>query len=142
MPWRKSRNLPVPDYSSDKGLRQPPISMQSHDDIPLRMRSSISARALDEDTASLADIKNATTQVQQLHHTARPAPWLERVWLWEVSACILGIMSLGAIVGVLVYEDGRPLDNWHLIIAPTAVVSFLGTLAKSSMLLALSEVLS
>lgn len=72
----------------------------------------------------------------------RPAPWIERLWFWELGACVLGIACLASIVGVLIYEDGKPLDEWRLIIAPTAVVSFLGTLTKSSMLLALSEVLS
>ena len=38
------------------------------------------------------------------------------------------------------YEDGKPLDQWALFIAPNVVVSFSAALAKSSFLLAITEV--
>ena len=66
----------------------------------------------------------------------------EKLWLWELLACFLSIACLAAIVGVLIYEDNQPLDEWSLFIGPNAVVSFIGTLAKSSFLVALTEVIS
>ena len=80
-----------------------------------------------------------SNRVKGDHH---PARLFERLWLWEVAASILGILCLVSIIGVLIFENGRPLDDWRLGIAPTAVVSFLGTLTKSTMLLATSEVIS
>jgi len=42
---------------------------------------------------------------------------------------------MAAVVGVLLYEDGKALNQWALFIPPNAVVSFITTLAKSSLLL-------
>ncbi|KAI1641406.1 hypothetical protein F4809DRAFT_8689 [Biscogniauxia mediterranea] len=63
------------------------------------------------------------------------------LWTWEILACLLSLCALAAVIGVLVYEDGKPLDQWAWVIGPTAVVSFISTVAKSSMLLAVSEII-
>ncbi|KAL5084231.1 hypothetical protein Trisim1_012225 [Trichoderma cf. simile WF8] len=66
---------------------------------------------------------------------------LSKLWLWEIVSCIFSLVCLAAIVIVLKYEDGRQLDQWSLEISPTAVISFLATLAKSSFMLAITEIL-
>ena len=43
---------------------------------------------------------------------------------------------------VLLYERDKPLDEWGLVIPPPATISFIGTLAKASLILVLSQVLS
>ena len=65
-----------------------------------------------------------------------------KFWLWEVAACVFSLMSLASIVGVLIYEDGKQLDQWAWSIPPTAVVSFIGTMGKSSLVLVISQLLS
>ncbi|KAK1979242.1 hypothetical protein LZ30DRAFT_726790 [Colletotrichum cereale] len=68
-----------------------------------------------------------------------------RLWLWEIAASIFSLACMAAIVGVLLYEDGRRLDEWGLGYAfhsPTVVVSLLGTLAKSASVLVITEVIS
>ena len=65
-----------------------------------------------------------------------------KFWFWEVAACVFSLLSLASIVGVLSYEDGKPLDGWQWSIPPTATVSFIGTLGKASLVLVLSQVLS
>lgn len=70
---------------------------------------------------------------------------VQRFWLWEISASILSLACMAAVIGVLMYEDGKPLRQWGLgdnYLSPNVVVSFLGTLAKSSCLLAVAEILS
>ncbi|QYS92594.1 hypothetical protein H0G86_000005 [Trichoderma simmonsii] len=64
-----------------------------------------------------------------------------KLWLWEIVSCIFSLVCLAAIVIVLKYEDGRQLDQWSLEISPTAVISFLATLAKASFMLAITEIL-
>ncbi|KAI1495054.1 hypothetical protein F5X96DRAFT_341609 [Biscogniauxia mediterranea] len=63
------------------------------------------------------------------------------LWMWEILACLLSLCALAAVIGVLVYEDGKPLDQWAWVIGPTAVVAFISTVTKSSMLLAVSEII-
>jgi hypothetical protein len=65
-----------------------------------------------------------------------------RFWLWEIAASIFSIVCLAAIVGVLMYEDGKRLDQWELMLSPNAIISFLATIAKSSLLLVVTEILS
>ncbi|KAF2972263.1 hypothetical protein GQX73_g1267 [Xylaria multiplex] len=62
-------------------------------------------------------------------------------WGWEISSCVLSLVSFSAIIAVLVIENGKPLEKWAWRIGPTAVVSFITTIAKSSMLLAVAEVI-
>ncbi|KAL8790578.1 MAG: hypothetical protein Q9195_006258 [Heterodermia aff. obscurata] len=46
---------------------------------------------------------------------------------------------MGAIIAVLAFEDGKQVDQWGFRITPNAVVSFIATLAKSSLLLVTAE---
>ncbi|GAP87558.2 hypothetical protein SAMD00023353_0900210 [Rosellinia necatrix] len=62
-------------------------------------------------------------------------------WGWELSSCVLSLASFFAIIAVLFFENGKPLEQWSWRIGPTAVVSFITTIAKSSMLLAVAEVI-
>lgn len=74
-------------------------------------------------------------------------PRLYRVWLWEIAACVAGLACMASVAGVLVYENGRRLDQWSLHIgqkhlSPTVVVSFIGTLGKSACLFVLAAIIS
>lgn len=63
-------------------------------------------------------------------------------WGWEVGAALFSLCCIAAVIGVLAVEDGRTLDQWSWSVGPTAVVSFLGTLAKIFLLVGASEALS
>ncbi|KAL9091852.1 MAG: hypothetical protein Q9159_001224 [Coniocarpon cinnabarinum] len=65
-----------------------------------------------------------------------------RLWAWEIVSAVFSLCCIAAIVGVLLYENGKELSSWKLKIAPNAVVSFLGTIGKSATLLAVTEVIS
>ena len=67
---------------------------------------------------------------------------LRKLWVIELAAALFSIFCLLVIVGLLVRERHKPLDDWHISVSPTAIVSFLATLAKSSFLLVLTEVIS
>ena len=67
---------------------------------------------------------------------------VSKFWLWEILAYCFSIACMGAVIGVLVYEDGKQLDHWYFQITPNAVISFIVTLAKSSFLLAITETIS
>lgn len=65
-----------------------------------------------------------------------------RLWYLELLACTLSFACFGAIAWVLAYEDGKPLARWDFLMSPTAFVSFIGVLGKSSFLLVVTEVIS
>ena len=44
-------------------------------------------------------------------------------WLAETSAIIFSAACLAAVVGVLMYENGKALEQWKLVIPPNALVS-------------------
>jgi hypothetical protein len=66
---------------------------------------------------------------------------LSRYWVWELLASAFSMICIATIVIVLLYEDGKPLDQWSLMISPNAVISFIAALAKSSCILVLAEVI-
>ncbi|KAI0148251.1 hypothetical protein F4776DRAFT_606813 [Hypoxylon sp. NC0597] len=76
----------------------------------------------------------------------RRLSFIHRLWIWEIMASVFSLACIGAVIGVLLYEQGKPLDQWQRgwgeQISPTAVVSFLGTMGKSACLLALAEIIS
>ncbi|KAI0852740.1 hypothetical protein F5Y00DRAFT_272400 [Daldinia vernicosa] len=74
--------------------------------------------------------------------TIGPRRRLFRSWMWEIGACFLSLASIAAVIAVLSVENHKPLDQWAWSIGPTAVVSFIGTIAKSAMLVAIAEILS
>lgn len=51
------------------------------------------------------------------------------------------MICIAIIIVVLLYEDGKRLDQWALVIPPNAVISFIAALAKSSCVLVLAEVI-
>ena len=67
---------------------------------------------------------------------------VSKVWLGEILAYCFSLTCMGAVIGVLAYENGKRLDRWGLKISPNAVVSFIIALAKSSFLLAITETIS
>lgn len=95
-------------------------------------------------TPTPATRHNTASTFSQKSHKAieNASAQAEKIWLWELLACLLSIACIVAIVGVLIYEDNQPLEEWSLVIGPNAVVSFIGTLAKSSFLLAVAELTS
>lgn len=69
---------------------------------------------------------------------------VRNIWLWEISSAILSLLSIAAIFGVLIYENGKELNQWglkNLHINPNAVIAFLGAIAKSSLLMTLTEII-
>lgn len=71
-------------------------------------------------------------------------PSTASLWQWEIGASVLSLACMAAIIGVLSFEQNRPLDQWGLgqHISPTALVAFLGSVGKSACLLVLSAVIS
>ncbi|KAK7959248.1 uncharacterized protein PG986_004102 [Apiospora aurea] len=66
---------------------------------------------------------------------------LPRLWMWELMASAFSLICIAVVVVVLLNEDGKRLSGWALVISPNAVISFITTLAKSSCLLVLTEVI-
>jgi hypothetical protein len=68
------------------------------------------------------------------------------LWLWELIASVFSVACMAAVIGVLLYEQGKPLDQWEQglgrNIPPTAVVSVLGTMGKTSCIVAVAEIIS
>ena len=67
---------------------------------------------------------------------------LRKFWLWECAACNFSLICLMSILGVLVYENGHQLDEWHFTIPPNTVIAFIVLLAKRSLVMVLSSILS
>ena len=69
-----------------------------------------------------------------------------RCWTWEMMASMFSLVCMVAVVIVLCYEQGKPLGQWNQgigrNISPSVVVSFIGTLGRSSSMLAITEVIS
>ena len=65
----------------------------------------------------------------------------EQLWLWEILACTFSFICMCAVIGILAYEDGKPIDQWRFRITPNAIVSFVSTLAKSAFLMVIAGII-
>ena len=63
------------------------------------------------------------------------------LWKYELLSMIVSVGALLATVAVLFAFDGKPMSRWKAIAQPNTVVSALSTLAKSSMLMVVGQIL-
>ncbi|KAK8063725.1 hypothetical protein PG996_008377 [Apiospora saccharicola] len=94
----------------------------------------------------LGDTRSGPANVGEIpgDHRQPPAPKGRKIpslWMWELLASAFSLICIAVVVVVLLNEDGKPLSGWALMISPNAVISFITTLAKSSCLLVLAEVI-
>ncbi|KAF2837076.1 hypothetical protein M501DRAFT_986876 [Patellaria atrata CBS 101060] len=65
-----------------------------------------------------------------------------RLWLWEVTACAISLVFLGAACGTLAMYDGRTIDEWFLPWKINSVIALFVTLMKTSMMVPLAASIS
>lgn len=63
-------------------------------------------------------------------------------WFWELSGITTSVCCMIAILILLPYLDNRPLNDWQFLMAPNTMISTFITVAKTSMLLAVTEGIS
>ncbi|KAJ2990716.1 hypothetical protein NUW58_g2815 [Xylaria curta] len=63
-------------------------------------------------------------------------------WLWEALSLALSISSVIAVVALAAKLDGTSLSSWTFVLSPSAIISALITVSKTSMLLPIGEGLS
>ena len=107
-------------------------------DIPLR-RLSFGEPSLLERSSPTRSGKTKKTRCCNWRQD--PGGTLSRYWIWELLASAFSMICIATIVIVLIYENGRRLDRWALMISPNAVISFIAALAKSSCMLVLAEMI-
>ena len=72
-----------------------------------------------------------------------PTRKFTQLWLWEILGSLFSVSCILAIIAILSYLDGKPLDHWTLsLISPNALVSVFATMSKSAMLLTITEAIS
>lgn len=59
-------------------------------------------------------------------------------WIFEIAAIIVSIGANVAIIVILYLEDGKPQAAWNFVLTLSTVISALGTLARTSLIFALS----
>ena len=59
-------------------------------------------------------------------------------WTWETVCVIVRVLSFSALAIVFKCFNGKPLQDWTFYLSLNTVASILGTLGKSSLLLAVS----
>lgn len=69
---------------------------------------------------------------------AKKQSWL-KIWLWEILSAIFSLLCVGAVVVILIYMDGKLLEDWEFSISPNSLVSVFMTLAKTAMLVIVAE---
>ncbi|KAE8394979.1 hypothetical protein BDV23DRAFT_169020 [Aspergillus alliaceus] len=92
---------------------------------------------------------------QDTHSKSRPLSVAEQVALqsqvsgslgtscvWEILSCVLGVVSLVAIIVVLYDYNGKPMADWPYGVTLNAVISILTTLMKAAMAFPITEALS
>jgi hypothetical protein len=72
----------------------------------------------------------------------QPTPPLHFGWWWELGALLASLTSTSLILAVLISMNNKPLASWKLPIQINSLIAVFSTLAKSALLVALSDGLS
>ncbi|KAI1457061.1 hypothetical protein F4805DRAFT_205981 [Annulohypoxylon moriforme] len=67
---------------------------------------------------------------------------LAKIWWLEMSACLLVVATIGALVGTVQPYQGRPLPQWPYSLSINTIVSFYSEIMRAAMILVLGECLS
>ncbi|ETS80123.1 hypothetical protein PFICI_07652 [Pestalotiopsis fici W106-1] len=136
-----SNYQPVGIHASNRHLRDEHYSVSDITDTDHVQLHDLPPYAYGQETKTIpmtaAQAGERQQQKQQRQRRARNS----RLWMWELLASAFSLLCIAIVVIVLKYEDGKRLDGWALMIGPNAVISFITTLAKSSCLLVLAEVI-
>ena len=89
-----------------------------------------------------SSIRNKELPLLPLNKTGSLYATVRASWLWEMLTYCFSLICMIAVIAVLIFEDGKQLDQWGFPIGPNAMISFIVTLAKSSFLLAMTETIS
>ncbi|OAL47235.1 hypothetical protein IQ07DRAFT_478058, partial [Pyrenochaeta sp. DS3sAY3a] len=98
----------------------------------------------------------SSTSTARPHVTATPRPlpppaqgkaslrWRMRQfyplrWAWEIGALLVSVICTALILTILFMMDGQPMRRWTLPIQPNSLVAVFSTIAKSALLVPLSE---
>ena len=87
-------------------------------------------------------IRNKALPLLPLNKTGSLWATVRESWLREILTYCFSLICMIAVIAVLIFEDGKQLDQWAFPIGPNAMISFIITLAKSSFLLATTETIS
>lgn len=117
------------------GHAQEPV--YGHSQEPVYEHPQEPAYGYGQDAKSYPTATSSAAAEKQRRRKARNL----RLWMWELLGALFSFVCIAVVVIVLKYEDGRRLDGWALMVGPNAVISFITTLAKSSCLLVLAEVI-
>ena len=141
---------PWPDFDVPPADAGPPHIKQQHMESQEAVHAVSQKPLLGDDSHGSArmmglragDSDNGSHGHEKEKRYSKQQGIIGRFWLWEILSCIFSLVCMGAVIGVLAYEDGKPLDQWGFRVTPNAVVSFIAALAKSSFLLVISETIS
>lgn len=90
--------------------------------------------------------KGVTKKVGRNHCATAYTRYFEEWWLWELLSAILGLLAMVAMYWLLSQHNDRRLPQWGSVFGAeinlNAVLSLLGLVIKSSLMLAVLECIS
>ena len=74
----------------------------------------------------------------------RPSKRRERLYNWnsEIAGSVISICSMVAIIVVLIFYNGKPLDSWHFSLSLNTIVSILSALVRAPLAFAVGSCLA
>lgn len=128
-------NIPLPSTQ----LLQSQQARENADDMSVRSTIRQSRQTSDGESHE----KPHSLYVSESQQRQAKQKWF-RLWWFEMLAMGFSLTCLIANIGFLRYLDEKPYQSWRISkvdITPNAIISFLATLNKASMLLPVAEVL-
>jgi hypothetical protein len=86
-------------------------------------------RSKENNTLNLADGREAYRQ-RMVNSRAPPAQSIISAWWAEIASIGCSALSLTAIVALLLWADGRPVQSWELTLPINSVVAILSILIR------------
>lgn len=112
-------------------------------------RKPVGSSANKTTSQTWGDFSQGSLMNPSLEEIDRPSAWRKcwhsfsgiDSWSWEAATAILSLVSITALVCLLRYLQDRPQTSWTFRFTPNTVISLLSTIARSSILVAISSVI-
>ncbi|KAI0134372.1 hypothetical protein BJ170DRAFT_609542 [Xylariales sp. AK1849] len=138
-PLSETQDIPLLQQQGATADRGDSRRLSHYSGHPNGPREASHSRSQDQVTSESSSAKPLGKRSRLRSHNDVPISWW---WWWEITATILSIACMCALIVLLTKIDNIPLQDWLLQIQPNSVISVLTTIGKAALMVPAASCIS